>query len=267
MAGPLRASAASEEPLDVEIDVETPEHVRFRYRTAGPARRSLAYLMDGLIRWVGLLFLLAGAFILGSGEELGNATAGALLVAVFLVEWVYYVLWEWLWNGSTPGKRIFGLRVVKETGHGIQFSDALLRNLLRAADFLPVGYGLGLIAMLTDRRFRRLGDRVAGTMVVFESPERVVAPLTVQPPLRPEELDALPARIHLTADELDAIEALLRRAPVLSHGRLIELSEIAAPGLTARLGLPPGWSPQRLLALVYARATQGAATKLQGAAR
>ncbi len=86
-----------------------------------------------------------------------------LAIVRFILEWGYYVFFETTASGRSPGKRALSLRVVKEGGYPIGFIDSVLRNLLRGADFLPVGYVVGLFAMAGDARFRRLGDRVAGT--------------------------------------------------------------------------------------------------------
>src|SRR6188508_2543724 len=166
-------------PLDNTTEVETPEHVRFRYRVAGPVRRMLAYLIDLVIR--GLVVLALGlvlAIALGSPEAVG----GVLLIAAFVLEWAYYVVFETSGDGRSLGKRALSLRVVKEGGFPISFMDSVLRNLLRGADFLPFGYVIGLFVMAGDSRFRRLGDRVAGTLVVVEERARVAAPLTITPP-------------------------------------------------------------------------------------
>ncbi|MCA9630946.1 MAG: RDD family protein, partial [Myxococcales bacterium] len=124
------------DPLDTTADVETPEHVRFRYRTAGPARRAAAYLVDLMVRAViisvfGFLALIGGASL---GEEgIGGVGIGLLLTLYFLVEWFYYVVSETLMGGRSLGKRALRLRVVKQSGVPLSFSDSLLRNLLRGA--------------------------------------------------------------------------------------------------------------------------------------
>lgn len=244
----------SGQPLDTVTDVETPEHIRFRYRIAGPAHRGVAYLLDLVIR--GALFgalttilTLAGAF-----EEFKQ---GVLLLIVFVLEWGYPVLFESLWGGLTPGKRALHLRVVKEGGYPVGFVDCLLRNLLRAADILPIGYVLGLLVMSGDRRFRRLGDQLAGTMVVVEERTHLARPLVLTPPLSRPELDALPAHIRLSPDELDALESFLRRAPSLSPARELELANMLAPHYTKRFAVRFD-NPTRLLAAVLARATSPA---------
>jgi uncharacterized RDD family membrane protein YckC len=243
--------------LDNTTEVETPERIRFRYRVAGPVRRSFAYLLDLLIRAVLLIVVLFVIALATSSNthDLVDASRGLILVILFVLEWGYYLAFETLWNGASPGKRAFGLRVVKEGGFPIGFVDSLLRNLLRAADFLPSAYVVGLTVMVADQRFRRLGDRVAGTMVVVEDRVRVGEALRLVPPAGPGELEALPPRPPLSADELEALELFLRRQD-LSTPRRLELAEMVAPLFARRMGVLTG-DPVRFLALLYERAVGG----------
>src|SRR4029453_2539824 len=160
--------------LDNTTEVETPEHVRFRYRVAGPVRRMLAYLLDLLIRIAALLVLWVIIAVAFAATK--EAIQGFVLITLFVMEWGYYVFFETTGDGRSPGKRVLSLRVVKEGGYPIGFIDSGLRNLL------------GLRSMGADPRFRRLGDRVAGTMVVVEERGLVAAPLALTPPLAEGEL-------------------------------------------------------------------------------
>ena len=248
------APARARPPLDTTTDVETPEHLRFRHRSAGPARRALAFLVDALVR-IGVL-LVVGVILVVLGVSAGDAKAagGLALVAWFGLEWGYFVLLESLWSGRTVGKRALGLRVVKEGGYPIGFLDSFLRNLLRAADFLPAGYALGVLVMARDTRFRRLGDLAAGTMVVVEERARVSSALRIVPPPGARELEPYPARPALSADEVEALELFLRRAGTLSPAREEELAELVAPVFARRFGMRYERAP-RFLALLYHRAT------------
>jgi uncharacterized RDD family membrane protein YckC len=235
-------------PLDNTTEVETPEHVRFRYRVAGPVRRMLAYLIDLVLR--GLVVLALGlvlAIALGSPDAVG----GVLLIAAFLLEWGYYVFFETTGDGRSPGKRALSLRVVKEGGFPISFMDSVLRNLMRGADFLPFGYVIGLFVMAGDSRFRRLGDRVAGTLVVVEERSRVAAPLTITPPPTAAELEGFPQRPPLSASERETLELYLRRVD-LTAARREELAQIIAPALAQRIGVTVK-DPVRFLALLHHR--------------
>jgi uncharacterized RDD family membrane protein YckC len=237
--------------LDTATEIETPEHVRFRYRLAGPTRRSGAWLADLFVRGLiaGALAIALSAFnVLDEKHNPGN---GILLVGVFLLEWGYFVVCETLMGGRSVGKRWLDLRVVKEDGRPVGFGDSFLRNLLRAADFLPMGYAVGLLVCGTDKRFRRLGDLVAKTMVICETRTHAITPLTLNPPAQAAELQALPLRPPVSADERMAIEALLRRTR-LSHDRASELAEILAPLLAKRMGVRFS-DPLRFLGLVHLR--------------
>lgn len=241
-------------PIDTIATIEAPEHVRFDHRLAGPAQRTVAFFLDALIRLVIALLLWK---LIGTGFVGDDAPIGVLLVVVFALEWGYFVAFEMLWSGRSPGKRVFGLRVVKQDGRPIGFVDSVLRNLLRAVDYLPAFYALGALASALDPQFRRLGDQAAGTVVVKVSRARSEARVTVDPPPSAAELAALPPRPPVSPDELRALEAFLRRVGTLSPAREDELAEILAPTFAARLGGLTYGSPSRFLALIYHRATVG----------
>jgi uncharacterized RDD family membrane protein YckC len=222
--------------------------VRFGLPVAGPGRRAAAWLIDATIRAA-----IAGAIIACAaigGVEGKGASIGIVLLLLFVLEWGYYVFCEAFLRGSSPGKAALGLRVIKEGGFPITLLDSFLRNLLRAADFLPFGFALGVISMALDGRCRRLGDMVAGTLVVIEDKATVGQPLALN--FTQEELDALPRRPPVTSDELEAIELFLRRSGTLSVAREAELAQMLAPRLAARMGLPVE-DGARFLALTYAR--------------
>lgn len=250
----------SHEPLDTTTEIETPEHVRFRYHVAGPARRALAYLIDLMVRAavvtvVGLAAALVGV---ASGEAFARASMGLLLFIGFWVEWGYYVFFETLWSGRTPGKRALNLRVVTDGGHPLRFLDSVLRNLLRAADLLPPiwalgSYGVGLVVMARDPRFRRLGDLAAGTLVITEEKLHVGASLRLHPPPTTAELRGIPQRVPLRGEELDAVELFLRRRGKLSPAREDELAQMVAPLFAKRLGVKYK-DATRFLGLLYHRA-------------
>lgn len=244
--------------LDTEVAIETPEHIVFHYRVAGPARRAVAYLLDlvvcyGVVAILGVIVVLA--FGVGNqASEIGKAGIGVLLVVLFAAQWIYFVVWEGI-SGRSPGKRALGLRVVTTSGRPIGLRAATLRNRLRAADALPTGYLVGAFAMALTASFQRLGDLVAGTMVVI--PEgtggRRAAHIELSPPAHPKELATLPDEVTLDADERTAIELFLRRRHTLGVARERELATMIAGTIGGRLGFSHG-DPSRLLALVYDRA-------------
>jgi uncharacterized RDD family membrane protein YckC len=243
-----------QEPIDTSAEIETPEHVRFRYQLAGPARRALAYLVDTLIRGAILfgIVLVAAVGGLTIGDGFSKASTGLILLVAFAVEWGYFVLFETTASGRTPGKRAARIRVVTEGGYPLRFMDSVLRNLLRAADFLPFGYALGVAVMARDSRFRRLGDLVAGTMVVIEDRLAVASAISIDPPPTAAELQSVPDHADLSGEELEAIELLLRRQRGLAPARVDELAEMVAPLFARRLGIQVK-DGARLLALLYWR--------------
>ena len=171
------------QPVDFmreEYTIETPENVSFGYEVAGIGNRFVGALIDVLLLGAALLLLnlLAGA-VLGVTEGFGNLTldsddlswAGGLVVATFtllnfIMFWGYFALFELLWNGQTPGKRVARTQVIRSDGNPVGFLGVAVRNLVRIVDFLPSAYLVGFVTMLLNRRARRLGDFAAGTMVV-----------------------------------------------------------------------------------------------------
>lgn len=247
------ADRSTAPPLDTALEIETPEHVRFRYQLAGPARRATAYLIDIIIR-AAIVFFMTVVLLFTGVDAFESASFGGWLIVLFAVEWGYYVFFESLWSGRTPGKRALRLRVVREGGYPIGFLDAVLRNLLRAADFLPSFYALGATVIGLDPRFRRLGDMVAGTIVIVEDHATIGAPIRVSPLPTAEEFAALPARPPLDAADIAALGLFLRRLGTLHPERELELAEIVAPVYARRLGGVHYRDPTRFLALLYLRA-------------
>lgn len=240
--------------IDTTATVETPERVRFRYRLAGPAQRAAAWGIDVVVQ----LLIAAGVALvvamLSLVPTLGDVGVGLMLLAVFVVQWLYGVIFETLMAGRTPGKAVLELRVVREDGAPARFQDFLLRNLVRAADFLPAAFGLGVLVMALDPKLRRIGDLVAGTVVIAENRSRVLEAVRITPPVSEEERQALPARVDLRPEEIEVIEAFLRRRRRLNDQRAKELAAQLGPALSARTGIQADdW--ERVLTLAYARAT------------
>lgn len=148
------------------LEVETPDHVVLRYDLAGGGNRGFAALVDFILAalvFVGALW----AFSLLSGRfPVAGPFFGILILATFTLAWSYFVLLEWLWQGQTVGKRLYGLRVIRADGAPAGFVAVLVRNVIRVVDFLPLFYGLGLLMIIFSSRSQRLGDLAAGTYVV-----------------------------------------------------------------------------------------------------
>ncbi len=198
------------QPLDTVCRFETPEGVDLGLHVAGPVSRALAWVLDALIRYAVLLAL---SIVLTPLLELGF---GLFLILLFLVEWFYPVIFEVV-RGATPGKKAMGLLVVHDNGTPVGWSASLIRNLLRGIDFLPLFYCFGLISVLLNSRFKRLGDLAAGTLVVYaEKPREPSA-------LAHAEAQVLP--VALSVDEQRALLDFAERSPAISPARVEELAE------------------------------------------
>jgi uncharacterized RDD family membrane protein YckC len=215
----IRLSRYDPEPmLDTIHAVQTPEGVDLALPVAGPVPRALAYALDVTIQGVGLSGVQT---LLFSAGRTGFAM-GLYLIAWFLVNWFYPVLFEVLSHGQTPGKRIVGVRVVQQNGTPVGWSASVLRNFLLVADFLPLLYLAGIVSMCVDSSFRRLGDLAAGTLVVHaersgrraRSNEFAIAERPAPPPF------------PLTLEEQGAVIAFAERTPLLSSERSAELAAI-----------------------------------------
>lgn len=198
--------------LDTGRRIATPEGIELSLRLAGPVPRAFAWGVDLLIR---IAVLVAAALALG---QLGNFGAGTFLLGWFLLEWLFPAWCEVAWRGATPGKKLFGLMVLHDDGTPVRWPAALTRNLLRAIDFLPLFYGFGLAAMLMNRDFKRLGDLVAGTVVVYRDAKAEGFRIPPAPPLAPE--------VALTLAEQRAVLDFAERSPGLTAERAAELASI-----------------------------------------
>jgi uncharacterized RDD family membrane protein YckC len=200
--------------LDTVVTAETPEGILLELRPAGVTARLYAFLVDWLIR----LSILYGVATLAAIA--GGLGVAFWLILLFALEWFYPVAFELGPQGATPGKRVFGLKVVMDNGLPVTPAASFARNLLRAADFLPFLFCFAIISMLVRRDFKRLGDIAAGTLVVHEP--RAVPKITLE-----DVAPVAPVRALAPQDQA-AVIALAARAPRLTVERLDELAALAA---------------------------------------
>jgi uncharacterized RDD family membrane protein YckC len=197
--------------LDNIFGYQTPEGIELRHAVSGPLARGLAWLVDLAIKLTAYLII---GFVLAWA---GGVGVGLILIFIFLVEWFYPVFFEKI-KGATPGKKIFGLLVIHDDGTPLSWNSAVIRNLLRTIDFLPLFNITGLITMLCNNRFKRLGDFAAGTVVVYgnQATRRPkIADASPQPPPQP-----------LTLEEQRCILDFCERTDRLSLDRRHELARL-----------------------------------------
>src|SRR5216110_4020411 len=160
------------------LAIETPEHLVLELELAGVGSRIAAAACDAVLLGVLYVGLGLGLVALQTGRESAGAwstlVAVLTVLALFLLFWCYFLLFEALNHGRTPGKRLMGIRVVMDTGHPITFAAAAVRNLVRIVDMQPLfTYQVGLAFVLFHAQNKRLGDIVAGTVVVRDRPENL----------------------------------------------------------------------------------------------
>ncbi len=216
--------------------IETPERVLLEFALASIGNRFLAVAIDHAIQYF-TIFVVAYAFSSASGltetfkqggatpffEEMPKWTIAIMIIALFLVFAGYFVFFEWLWNGQTPGKRLLRLRVIREDGRPITLWEAMARNLMRIFDaipgfILPV-YSIGLIAIFMSGRDQRIGDMFAGTVVIRErTDEAPTFAETFSNPISDAAFRRVNKPISLQADvnyitesEIEVVESFLRR--------------------------------------------------------
>jgi uncharacterized RDD family membrane protein YckC len=216
----------------------TPEQVEISYQLAGLGSRFVAVLIDTLLQ-LALAGALLVAFVVTAQVEgvlRGYAwwQLAIALLAAFAIFNGYFIFFETVWNGQTPGKRATGIRVVREDGRPIEFAQAAIRNVVRLVDFLPASYAVGVITMLLNRSQRRLGDFAAGTIVIHDAPGERPRVLRTSPRV---PIDRLPHR-RLRPGEYELVRRfLLRRAELEPSVRAQRAREIAqALGLDGHTG-------------------------------
>jgi uncharacterized membrane protein SpoIIM required for sporulation/uncharacterized RDD family membrane protein YckC len=263
--------------LSQTVDVETPELVVFSYTIAGVGSRALAAVIDSLICNATIILIMIGLAISSTRRAAGatpgvfDAWAAAIFVlAVFCVIWGYYVLFEGLADGQTPGKRLLRLRVVRDGGYSVTFGASAVRNLVRLVDIQPIpSYAVGIVTIMFSKSGKRLGDIVAGTIVVREALVREIAPpSTPVSASAPSSMDTA-----LTEDEFTVLERFMERRDSLDPERRTALaSQIAARLTTAVADDGRNTSPLARLVRLYeseraARARGAASRQARGAGR
>ncbi|MCA1959563.1 MAG: RDD family protein [Desulfomonile sp.] len=251
------------------VVIETPEHYELQFRLAGIGTRFVAYLIDKAVQLL-LLFVLVTAaittyFALGRvfprvpvPEDLIKLLGRWLLAAAILMYGLatggYFILFEYLWSGSTPGKRLQGIRVIRKDGRPITFVDTAIRNILRFVDILAEVYPIGLVVMFLDSRNRRLGDLTAGTLVVMD--EAVNAPSAPdQAVAGPEDIPEVRYAVNsMTPNDYRIVVRFLARREGLEQEHRADLARKLCLRLLAKsdAALPVGSDPELFLERIAA---------------
>lgn len=195
-----------------KLSIETPEQINLEYELAGPGSRFMALFVDLMIQAIAILIVVLVMIFAGvtiTPFRTGKTWMMALAVlSAFALQWGYFAGFEILWKGQTPGKRQAGIRVINETGREASVYEAVARNLLRAIDALPGPYALGAIVMFLSPESKRIGDYVAGTVVVHDCPREEDTIFFNTTGDDSEEAVNCQA---LTTDDLQVMEAFLQR--------------------------------------------------------
>jgi len=243
---------------------------------AGIGSRFIAILVDYLILIIGgfvltllLIFVLAAVHVFAHWSE--NWIVGFILILIFLAIWGYFALFEAFWNGKTPGKHVAKIRVIHRSGRAVSFLESLARNLVRYADFLPAFYAVGVVAIFFSKQNQRLGDMVAGTLVVhdkeLETPHwgemgsRTLTAETFVPSapenfrMAPPHLSvvlATPALAKLSGSDLQVLESFFARRLDMELNVRAALAQRIATAICAKSGLtiPDGTSVETFLEAV-----------------
>jgi uncharacterized RDD family membrane protein YckC len=225
--------------LTERLKIDTPEQIALEFPVAGIGSRFLALTIDTLLQFVLYVVVFVAFFVAGRQIQwlpsfAGPYVAALVLLFLFCVYWGYFAFFEAIWKGQTPGKRLAHIRVIKESGRPINAYEAIGRNLMRTIDVLPAMYAVGITCMMLNRYSRRLGDYVAGTVVVHDSRTE-----DAPPDWKSGERDTIsnPDVARLSSEELVLIETYLQRRFDLEPQVRISLGYQIAQRITGRTGL------------------------------
>jgi uncharacterized RDD family membrane protein YckC len=259
-----------DEPLDTTVRLVTPERIVFQYPIAGPFRRGLGYLLDF---GVTMALIFVGVFAINTLTLWSASGLGPLFVVMFVVNWGYGAFCEGVFNGRTVGKWAIGVRAVSAQGVPITGAQAVLRNLVGALDgpiapvlwtvlgaptmIPPFFFLIGFASMVLTRRFQRLGDLAAGTMVVIEDRQSRAGVVRVMEPGVDALLPWLPVRIAAGPEMARALSDFVKRRNRFPVGLREEMASALARPLRMRFGLPADATSDHVLCAVYHRVFLG----------
>ena len=188
-----------------QVGIKTPEYVSLQFKLAGLGSRTAAFIIDQLILMttnvvilIVLLILLAGGPDSWSLIGVDSVILGVAIIGMFVLNYGYFIVLEYFSGGRTIGKRMIGIRAIQENGHSLTLLSSFIRNLLRLVDSLPTGYFLGILMIFFHSKHKRIGDLVAGTIVIHE---RKAKRKKNRSPIEKEILNRRLTKDHLVIDE------------------------------------------------------------------
>lgn len=261
---------------EMPFSIETPELVALEFPLAGIGSRFLAILIDYLLQVAAFIALILVMMVflpsMQKFESAGSKWVVAMLILIpFLLQWGYFSLFEGLWHGQTPGKHVAKIRVIQQSGRAITMFESLARNLVRAIDFLPGFYVAGTISIFVTLRNQRLGDLVAGTLVIHEGKShdqpsvgntRLFTEIVHQAPAAAPRAITIPADAfsRLNNADLHAIETFLERRLDMTLEVRQSLAARLVTATAVRMNVPPpsNMQPETFLEEVaYGMRSQG----------
>lgn len=235
--------------MERTVTVRTPESIAFQYELAGLGSRFLAVAIDQVIQVAVLLgffffwiFTTTRIDALARAAHMNSTRLAAIYLAVlftvlFIIEIGYFIIFEMLWNGQTPGKRIMGIRVVRDGGYPIEFMSSLIRNLVRVVEFGIGFYAMSVVSVAVSQQNKRLGDLAAGTIVVRDRAFEVTDPKRW---LSGDYGAGMGQRIRgveqLSAQELAIVQRYVERRTVLPPIVATQTAARIAGSLRSKLG-------------------------------
>src|SRR5271163_238980 len=265
-SNPPNAAVPAGSSVD-QLTIQTPEQTEVDFAIAGIGSRFLAIAYDTLLQiLIGLVAGIVGAFALAGMARalpLSSMWIGAIFILFyFLLYFGYYPVFEILWNGQTPGKRKEGIRVIKDSGRPLTPAETIGRNLLRIVDWLPSLYAIGMASALLNKENKRLGDLVAGSIVIREaalSDLKSSWQVAVTPPVAGAVTASLGAA-NLTAEDYALIDSFLNRRSDLDFDVRLRMGEQIFQRLRSKITLPAesNMSAEKILeTLAYERRSSG----------
>lgn len=243
-----------------KLSIETPEQTVLEFEVAGIGSRFLALAFDTLLQilvGIGLLVILVVAGVaMPSAARSGVWFLAVIVFAYFALYFGYFAIFEILWNGQTPGKKREGLRVIKDSGRPITLAEAVGRNLMRIVDQMPVLYAVGICSVLLSRQNKRLGDFVAGTIVIHEKSLLDAKPVWQSAPAAQARPATTFGSERLSPEEFALVEAFLNRRSSLPSDVRFNMADRIATQIRPKLSLPPGellYAEKLLEAVVHER--------------